>query len=325
MAEPMTSRAETMRIGAAQTRPVWLDPEATADRMIEWISLAAEADVDLLAFGETFLSGYPFWVANTGGARFDDPQQKRAYAAYLDAALEIDGPIVARLVEVVRDLGVFVYSGVMERGSGNASGTVFATLLGISPELGVVSAHRKLRPTYEERLVWGSGDGHGLRVHDLGTGWHVGGLNCWENWMPTARYALYGGGENLHVSVWPGAVRNTRDITRFIALEGRVWSLAAGSLLSRADVPSDFALYDMLDEADAWPDYDGGSAIAAPDGSWVVEPVSAEERLVMADASLGVVGEERQNFDVAGHYSRPDVFGFTVDRSRLDAVVFDDD
>ncbi len=320
-----TAQQRTLRVAAAQTRPVWLDPDATADRMIEWIARAAEARVDVLAFGETFLSGYPFWVANTGGARFDDPAQKRAYAAYLEAAVEIDGPVVTRLVEAVRDLGVFVYAGVMERGKRSAAGTVYATLLAVSPRIGVVSAHRKLRPTHEERLVWGSGDGHGLRVHEVGDGWRVGGLNCWENWMPTARYALYGGGENLHVSVWPGAVRNTKDITRFIALEGRVWSLAAGTLLSKTDVPSDFVLYDMLDAADAWPAFDGGSAIAAPDGSWLVEPVSGEERLVSAEVSLGAVREERQNFDVTGHYSRPDVFGFTVNRSRLDSVVFDDE
>jgi nitrilase len=293
--------------------------------MVNWISQAASAGVDVLAFGETFLSGYPFWVANTGGARFDDPAQKRAYAEYLDAAVVVDGPVVARLVEAVRDLGVFVYTGMMERGSDSATGTVYATLLAVSPDAGVVSAHRKLRPTYEERLVWGSGDGYGLRVHDIGGGWRVGGLNCWENWMPTARYALYGGGENLHVSVWPGSVRNTKDITRFIALEGRMWSLAAGTLLTRADVPSDFALYDILDETDAWPAYDGGSAIAAPDGSWAVEPVSGEERLVSADVALAPVLEERQNFDATGHYSRPDVFEFTVNRSRHDAVAFRDE
>jgi len=293
--------------------------------MVDWMTRAATEDVDLLAFGETFLAGYPFWVANTGGARFNDPDQKRAYAAYLEAAVEIDGPEVTRLAEAASDLGVFVYAGIMERGSNSATGTVFATLLAIRPGVGVVSAHRKLRPTWEERLVWGAGDGHGLRVHDLRSGWRVGGLNCWENWMPTARYALYGGGENLHVSVWPGGVRNTQDITRFIALEGRVWSLAAGSLLSREDVPKDFALYDLLDEADAWPDYDGGSAIAAPDGSWAVAPVAGEERLVVADASLAAVRQERHNFDVTGHYSRPDVFGFTVERSRQDAVVYIDD
>jgi nitrilase len=314
-----------LRVAAAQTRPVWLDPEATTNRMIEWIEAAAAEDVDLLVFGETFLSGYPFWVANTGGARFDDPSQKRAYAAYLEAAVPVAGPEVRRIVEAVRDLGVFVYTGMMERGVGNASGTVFATLLAVSQTAGVVSAHRKLRPTYEERLVWGSGDGHGLRVHDLGEGWRVGGLNCWENWMPAARYALYGAGESLHVSVWPGAVRNTQDITRFVAMEGRVWSLAAGTILGRDDVPPDFPLYDLLDEKGAWPDYNGGSAIAAPDGSWLVEPVAGEERLVVGDISLAMVHEERQNFDVTGHYSRPDVFGFTVDRTRREAVWFDGD
>ena len=113
-----------------------------------------------------------------------------------------------------------------------ARGSVYATLLAIDPERGIVSAHRKVQPTYEERLAWAAGDGHGLRVHSVtgrdGETLRVGGLNCWENWLPQARLAMYAGGEDIHVSVWPGAVRNTIDITRFIALEGRVFSLAAG-------------------------------------------------------------------------------------------------
>ena len=141
-----------------------------------------------------------------------------------------------------------------------ARGSVYATLVAIDPERGIVSAHRKVQPTYEERLAWAAGDGHGLRVHRVtgrdGETLRVGGLNCWENWLPQARLAMYAGGEDIHVSVWPGAVRNTVDIARFIALEGRVFSLAAGSLLSRADIPADFPLADQLPEGD-W-------AMAAP-------------------------------------------------------------
>lgn len=138
--------------------------------------------------------------------------------AYVDAAVTLDGPQVTEVVTAARDLGVFTHLGITQRGTASARGTVFATLLAVDPHRGLVSAHRKLRPTYEERLVWGAGDGHGLRVHG-----HryvrVGGLNGWENWMLQARHALYAGGEDVHVSVWPGSSRLTRDITRFIALE----------------------------------------------------------------------------------------------------------
>lgn len=312
-----------MRIAAAQARPVWLDPAATTKKVVKWLEDASAQHVELVAFPETFLSGYPFWLDLTGGARFDDPTQKAAYAAYLDAAVIADGPEIALIVEAARDLGIFVYLGVTERGSGPGSGTVFCTLVAIDPAAGVVSTHRKLMPTHEERLVWGIGDGHGLRTHHLG-GTRVGGLNCWENWMPQARHALYAAGEDLHVSVWPGNPRNTADITRFIAIEGRVWSLAACGLLSLSDVPSDFPLRAALEHSGVEDYCRGGSAIAAPDGKWIVEPVTGEERLVVADIDLGTVRRERQSFDPTGHYSRPDVFSVTVDRRRREASRFTD-
>jgi nitrilase len=292
-------------------------------KVLAWLEDAAAQDVELVAFPETFLSGYPFWLELTGGARFDDPAQKRAYAAYLEAAVVMDGPEVRQITEAAHDLGVFVYLGTTERATGSARGTVFCTLVAIDPGAGVVGTHRKLMPTYEERLGWGTGDGHGLQVHRY-AGARVGGLNCWENWMPQARHALYAQGEELHVSVWPGNPRNTADITRFVALEGRVFSLAANGLISLSDVPSDFPLYSELQEAGVTDYCRGGSAIAGPDGSWLVEPVVGQERLVMADLDLRRVAEERHNFDPTGHYSRADVFSVQVDRRRLEAVRFTD-
>lgn len=312
-----------MRVAAAQARPHWLDAAATTRKTVAWVEDAAARGVQLVAFPETFLSGYPFWLDLTGGAKFNDPRQKRAYAAYLDAAVELDGPELTTLCQAARDLGVFVYLGITERGASSARGTVFCTLVAIDPRAGVVSAHRKLMPTYEERLVWGQGDGHGLRVHRAG-GARVGGLNCWENWMPQARHALYSQGEDLHVSVWPGNPRNTADIARFIALEGRVWSLAANGLISLDDVPADFPLRDELEAAGVTDYCRGGSCVAAPDGTWLVEPVVDDERLVVADLDLGMVARERQNFDPTGHYSRPDIFRVEVDRRRQAAAYFED-
>jgi nitrilase len=142
--------------------------------------------------------------------------------------------------------------------------------------------------------------------------------------MPQARNALYAQGEELHVSVWPGNPRNTEDIVRFIAKEGRVFSLAANGLISLADVPADFPLHDVLQEAGVADYCRGGSCIAAPDGTWVVEPVADEERLVVADVDLRRVAEERQSFDPTGHYSRPDVFTVEVDRRRRESARFTD-
>ncbi len=142
--------------------------------------------------------------------------------------------------------------------------------------------------------------------------------------MPQARHALYAQGEELHVSVWPGNPRNTVDIARFIALEGRVFSLVANGLLSLSDVPAGFPLYEELKALDVQDYCRGGSAVAGPDGRWLVEPVEGEERLVVADLELGRVAQERQNFDPTGHYSRPDVFTVQVDRRRQEAAEFVD-
>jgi nitrilase len=315
-----------MRIAAAQVHAAWGRPEEGSERVAGWIRRAAADGVDLLAFGETHLGGYPFWLSMTDGSRFDEAGQKRAYAYYLAAAVELDGPELRHIREAAADHRVFTYLGIAERGSGVARGSVFATLVAIDPDRGIVSAHRKLQPTYEERLAWAAGDGYGLSVHATtghgGDTMRVGGLNCWENWMPQARMAMYAGGEDIHVSVWPGAVRHTIDSTRFIALEGRVYSLAAGTLLSRADVPADFPLADALPDGD-WAD--GGSAIAAPDGQWLREPVGGTEGLVVADVDLARVREERQNFDPTGHYARPDVFELRVDRRRQEITRFRDD
>jgi len=308
-----------MRVAAAQTHPAWGDKDAGTKRVVEWIGRAAAEDVELVAFGETFLSGYPFWVSRTDGARFDAADQKEAYAFYLEAAIELEGPELAQIVEAARDLGVFTYLGVTERGGG----TVYCTLVAIDPSRGIVSAHRKLMPTYEERLVWGAGDGHGLRVHDAGPA-RVGGLNCWENWLPQARHALYAQGEDLHVAVWPGSTGLTRDATRFVALEGRSFVLSAGALLSPDDVSESFPLREAALEGAPEIMYDGGSCVAGPDGEWIAEPVSGEERLVIADVDLARVREERQNFDPTGHYARPDVFEVRVHRRRLDASTFDE-
>jgi nitrilase len=202
----------------------------------------------------------------------------------------------------------------------DSRGTVYATFVAIDPVDGIVSAHRKLMPTFDERMVWGTGDGHGLRVHRVG-GMVVGGLNCWENWIPAVRHSLYAQGIDLHVAGWPGAVGLTRDITRFIAMEGRCYVLSAGSLLSRSAVPDSFALRDQaFGDTDLM--YDGGSAIAGPDGAWIVEPVAGTEGLVIADIDPAKVRGERQNFDPAGHYFRGDVIKVEVDRTRLGPATF---
>ena len=175
--------------------------------------------------------------------------------------------------------------------------------------------HRKLQPTYEERLAWAPGDGHGLRTFPLGP-FTVGGLNCWENWMPLPRAALYAMGEDLHIAIWPGNVRNTEILTRFLAREGRSHVMSVCGLMRREDIPEDIPHASLI--IDNAPDIlaDGGSCIANPDGSWLLEPVARQECLRIVTIDHARVREERQNFDPSGHYSRPDITQLTINRER---------
>lgn len=302
-----------MRVAAAQFAPVYLDTQATLDKMLAVIAEAAAGGAQVLAFPETALAGYPTWLSETGGARFEDADQKAAYAAYLESAVEAGGPELRSLSEAACDHGLYLVAGVVERGTTRGRGSIWASLLRVGPGQ-VPVLHRKLVPTYEERLVWSPGDASGLIVRSHG-GLRIGALNCWENWMPLARTALYEQGEELHVSVWPGRPALTRDISRFTAREGRVFVLAASGVLHGRDVPADFPLRAQLVTDDDQVLHSGGSRILAPDGSELASADEPEETLLFADLDLGVLHRERQNFDPCGHYSRPELLRLEVDRN----------
>ncbi len=228
----------TLKVGLAQIAPVWLDRERTLAKVISWCERAAAKGCALVAFGEALLPGYPFWLERTDGARFNAPDQKALFARYLDQAVAPEAGHLDPLREVAADRGLMVVLGTVERAADRGGHSLYCTLMIIGADGALLSAHRKLMPTYEERLVWSTGDGHGLQTHRLDP-FTVGALNCWENWMPLPRAALYGLGEDLHVALWPGALRNTCDITRYLALEGRSYVLSVSGLLRPEDIPED--------------------------------------------------------------------------------------
>jgi len=317
-------RINSITVAAAQLGGPWLKPAARLARIIDAAHVAAAEGATLVAYPETYLSGYPFWPSRTQGASFDDPDQKDCYAYYLDAAIEVGGQEQRDMEGVAADLGITMIVGVTERGRAAGRGTAWCTLLTIDPRHGLVGHHRKLVPTYDERLVWGHGDGAGLITHPVGNA-VVGSLNCWENWMPQARTALYAQGETVHVAAWPGSSALTGDITRFIAAEGRVFGVAASGIITAESIPDDFPLAGQLREASDTVVFDGGSAIAGPDGKWLIPPVVGEEGVIVADLDLDRVFAERLNFDPTGHYTRPDVFRSVVNRARHETVRFTED
>jgi len=322
MEDPLNP-ADTLKVALAQIAPVWLDKEKTLEKIKASIQEAGSKNCDLIVFGEALLPGYPFWVSLTGGSEFDSPVQKELFAHYARNAVQIEKGDLAEVCALAREFELAVYLGTIERPQNRGGHSLYCSLVYIDARGEIQSVHRKLQPTYEERLVWSPGDGHGLQTHGLKK-FTVGGLNCWENWMPLVRATLYGLGENLHVAVWPGTHLNTTDITRFIARESRSFVISVSSLMRRQDFPSGTPHLESILENAPEPLANGGSCIAGPNGEWVVPPVVDREGLIFQTIDFNRVLEERQNFDPSGHYSRPDVTRLSVNRSRQSVLDLED-
>ncbi len=311
-----------LKVALAQIAPVWLDKEKTIEKIENSIVEASKNGAELVVFGEALLPGYPFWIALTNGAAWDSPVQKEIHAHYVQNSITIEKGELNSICALAKECNIAVYLGIMERAANRGGHSIYASLVYIDQQGSIQSVHRKLQPTFDERLTWAPGDGNGLQVHPLKE-FTVGGLNCWENWMPLPRTALYGLGENLHIAVWPGSDHNTKDITRFIARESRSFVISVSSLMSKTDFPENTPHVEkILENA---PDVlaNGGSCIASPDGEWLVEPVLHAEGLIYETLDFNRVLQERQNFDPVGHYSRPDVTKLHVNRERQSTVEFD--
>lgn len=309
----------TLKIALAQIAPVWLNKQGTIEKIKQQINEAAKQDCELIVFGEALLPGYPFWLSLTNGAAFNDDTQKALHAHYMKNAIQIEAGELDDIAALAAKHNIAIYLGIIERPTDRGGHSIYCSLVYIDANGQIKSVHRKLQPSYEERLSWAPGDGHGLQVHSLKE-FTVGGLNCWENWMPLARTALYGLGENLHIAVWPGSDYNTKDITRFIARESRSYVISVSSFMNIEDIPSNTPHLDKMTAKAPQILANGGSCIAGPDGEWIQEPVVGKEALITATIDINRVWEERQNFDPTGHYSRPDVTELHVNRARQTTV-----
>jgi nitrilase len=307
------------KIALAQISPVWLNKEATIDKINIYIEKAAKEEAEMVVFGEALLPGYPYWLSHTGGASFNNKAQKEIHAHYIKQSIQIEKGDLDSICKLAQKHKIAVYLGMMERAQNRGGHSLYCTLCFIDNNGIIQSTHRKLQPTFEERLVWSMGDGNGLDVHEIGE-YKFGGLNCWENWMPLTRAALYAQGENVHIAVWPGCLRNTEDITPFIAKESRSFSVSVSSLFSPLDIPKSTPHYDKMMEKMPKSISNGGSCIANPDGSWLIEPVIDKEVLLTGVLDVSKVYEERQNFDPSGHYSRPSVTQLRLNKSRQSTI-----
>lgn len=301
------SASRVIRVAAVQAAPVVLDLAGSLDHLEEWVRRAAAERAAIVAFGECWLTGYPAWLDESpDAALWGHPGAKAVFERLADNSVAVPGPATERLGKLARSLKLTLVIGMHER----AGRTLYNTQLTFGPDGTLANHHRKLMPTAHERMIWGLGHGTPLRAVTLQEV-RVGGLICWEHWMPLARQAMHEAAEEIHVAVWP-TVRDMYQVaSRHYAFEGRCFVLAAGLLTAARDLPSDL---ELPEEMKGKPDAlvcAGGSCIIAPDGALVAGPVFDREEILIADIDLGTIAEESMALDVTGHYSRPDVFQFT--------------
>jgi predicted amidohydrolase len=311
-------------VAIAQIAPAFLDLPASVDRAVRAIGDAAAAGAELVAFAESWLPGYPLWVDS--GIAWDDPESKALFARLHANSVDVPGRETEALCAAARKARIEVVIGIHERDALFSRGSIYNSLLHIGADGEIRGVHRKLVPTHSERVVWAYGDGSTLHVHDTPIG-RVGGLICWEHWMPLTRFAMHAKGEQIHVASWPGVKEMHQIASRSYAFEGRCFVLCAGTYLPITEVPDEVASMALIQRfAASRPDpkllYDGNSGIIGPDGHWVVAPVSGREEIIFADIDLTRIAEEQQALDAAGHYNRPDVFRLHVNTTPHVPVTF---
>jgi nitrilase len=307
----------TVLAAAVQATPVFLDRDATVEKVVELTAEAAAQGAGLVVFPEAFVPTYPDWVWRAP-AWADGPY----YEALAQEAVSVPSAATRRMGEAARSAQAWLAVGVNERGEGG--GTLYNTLLYFGPDGSLAGRHRKLVPTGGERTIWGQGDGSTLTVLDTGFG-RLGGLICWENYMPLARAALYARGLDVHLApTW-----DTSDCwlatLRHIAKEGRVFVIGTNSYLRGSDVPAWLPDRDALYGGEDDHLSHGGTAIIGPDGTVIAGPLHDEEGILYAEIDVAAARTSRREFDPVGHYARPDVFTLTVDTTARRAAQFLDD
>ena len=306
---PPRADSKRVRVAIAQAAPVYLDKRASLAKALDLIQQAAKREAQLVAFGETWLPGYPAWLdVCPGAALWESASAKEVFARLRNNSISVPGEEVTALSEAARDLKIAIVIGANERvDAGPGNGTLYNSLLTISDDGEFKNHHRKLVPTYTERLVWGNGDGRGLEAVPTSAG-RVGGLICWEHWMPLARMAMHNSGEHIHVAVWPTVHDLHQLASRHYAFEGRCFVLAVGLMMPIEDLPHELtAGFTLPAGSTRWVE-NGGSAIIGPDSRYVLDPVFDREELLVADLDLGEIDRGMMTLDVTGHYARPDIF-----------------
>ncbi len=320
----------TFKVAVVQQPPVFLNLTESLERARSHALQAAEHGAHVIAFPETWLPGYPVWLdfAPEAGL-WDHPPAKALFRCLVENAVTVPGEAFGRLQATAAEADAHIVMGAQER----SGGTLYNTMFFLHRNGRDFVLHRKLMPTYTERLLWGRGDGSTLSTLATEHG-PLGGLICWEHWMPLARAAMHAKHEAVHIAQWPMVKEMNLIASRHYAFEGQCFVLAAGAVMSRGQIIADFkssagsanhglGLLQSIPGDDEALLLRGGSAIIAPDGSFLQEPVYDQPAILYAELNPHLLAEGRMALDTDGHYARPDVFELRVNERKLASVRFD--
>ncbi len=309
-----------VRVAVVQAAPVLFDREATVEKACRLIDEAAAQGAGLILFPEAFVPAYPrgLTFGTTVGSR--SPQGRLTWQAYWANAVDIPSPTTAALGAAARQSKAYLVIGVIERDSEFSRGTLYCTLLYFGPDGQLIGKHRKLKPTAAERLIWGEGDGSTLTVIQTEFG-KIGGLICWENYMPLARMAMYGKGVELYLAPTADARDTWQSTLRHIAFEGRCFVLGCNQFVTKSMYPGHL---EGVEELAGQPEImcRGGSAIISPLGEVLAGPLYDQEGMLFADLDLAEIARSKFDLDVTGHYARPDVFQLSINEKPAPPVTF---
>ncbi len=305
----MANGIDIFKVAAVQATPVYLDREATIDKACDLIATAGNEGARLIVFPEAFIPAYPDWVWTIPSG--EEAVLNELYSELLSNSVIIPSDATDRLCQAAKRANAYVVMGMSERNVEASGASLYNSVLYIDAQGEILGKHRKLVPTGGERLVWAQGDGSTLQVYDTPLG-KLGGLICWENYMPLARYTMYAWGTQIYVAATWDRGQPWLSTLRHIAKEGRVYVIGCCIAMRKDDIPDRYDMkqkfYTEIDELINI----GDSAIVNPEGQFIAGPVRKQEEILYADIDPRMVQGPKWMLDVAGHYARPDVFQLTV-------------
>ncbi len=300
-----------VKVAVIQAASVIMDEKACTEKAVELTKQAGEKGANIVVFPESFIPAYPRGLSFGAIIGSRSKEGREDWFRYWQNSVVVPSETTEQLGEAARAAGVYLIIGVTERDNETSGGTLYCSVLFFGPDGSLLGKHRKLKPTASERIIWGEGDGSTLPVFETSYG-KIGALICWENYMPLARAAMYNKGIQIYIAPTADARDVWQSTIRHIAVEGRCFVLSCNQYVTKDMYPTDLACYDDL-ESSPQEMCTGGSAIVGPLGDYLSGPVFGKEEILIADLDLNEIAQSHLDFDVVGHYSRPDVFQLIVD------------